>query len=67
MKDVTAVGILGASAGLAGTIELYGQATVDPRPLVAATVGLDQVGDVLDGWRPTHAGHGPKILVDPRA
>ncbi len=67
LKDVTAVGILGASAGLAGTIELYGQATVDPRPLVAATVGLDQVGDVLAGWRPTNAGHGPKILVDPRA
>ena len=66
-KDVTAVGILAASNGLAGTIESYSDATVDPRPLVAATVGLGQVGDVLEGWRPVQAGNGPKILVDPRA
>lgn len=67
LKDVTAVGILGASAGLAGAIESYSDATVDPRPLVAATVGLDEVGDILAGWRPALAGHGPKILVDPKA
>jgi hypothetical protein len=35
--------------------------------LVAATVGLDQVGEVLGGWRPAGAGQGPKIQVDPRA
>ena len=40
LKDLTAVGILGASAGLAGTIEQYAAGAVDPRPLVAATVGL---------------------------
>jgi hypothetical protein len=40
---------------------------VDPRPLVAATVGLGQVGEVLAGWRPDGAGPGPKILVDPRS
>ena len=67
LKDVTAVGILGASAGLEGTIETYGSGAFDPRILVAATVGLDQVGDVLAGWRPADAGQGPKILVDPRA
>jgi threonine dehydrogenase-like Zn-dependent dehydrogenase len=67
LKDVTAVGILGASAGLAGAIDSFGDTSVDPRPLVAATVGLDQVGDVLGGWRPAGAGHGPKILVDPLA
>ncbi len=66
LKDVTAVGILSASPGLAGTIERYASGAVDPRPLVAATVGLEQVGDVLAGWRPTDAGPGPKILVDPR-
>jgi 2-desacetyl-2-hydroxyethyl bacteriochlorophyllide A dehydrogenase len=66
LKDVTAVGILGASAGLAGTIERYAAGPVDPRPLVAATVGLGQVGEVLAGWRPDGAGPGPKILVDPR-
>jgi threonine dehydrogenase-like Zn-dependent dehydrogenase len=67
LKDVTAVGILGASAGLAGTIERYASGAVDPRPLVAATVGLGEVGDVLAGWRPPGAGPGPKIHVDPSA
>lgn len=66
LKDLTAVGILGASAGLAGTIEQYAAGSVDPRPLVAATVGLADVGQVLAGWRPDGAGPGPKILVDPR-
>jgi threonine dehydrogenase-like Zn-dependent dehydrogenase len=66
LKDVTAVGILSASPGLAGTIEQYAAGAVDPRALVAATVGLDRVGDVLTGWRPDDAGPGPKIHVDPR-
>jgi threonine dehydrogenase-like Zn-dependent dehydrogenase len=66
LKDVTAVGILAASAGLAGTIELYAQGALDPRPLVAATVPLDQTAAVLGGWRPGTAGPGPKIQVDPR-
>jgi threonine dehydrogenase-like Zn-dependent dehydrogenase len=65
-KDATVVGILGASAGLAGAIDAYAGGRVDPRPLVAATVGLDQVARVLTGWRPDGAGPGPKILVDPR-
>ncbi len=65
-KDVTAVGILGASAGLAGTIERYASGTIDPRPLVAATVGLEAVGEVLAGGRPAGSGPGPKIHVDPR-
>ncbi len=67
LKDVTAVGILGASAGLAGTIEQYAAGLVNPRSLVAATVTLAQVGDVLAGSRPAGAGDGPKIQVDPRA
>ena len=67
LKDVTAVGILSASAGLAGTIEQYAAGAVDPRPLVAATVGLDRVADVLAGWRPDKAGPGPKIHVNPLA
>ena len=65
-KDVTAVGILSGSPGLAGTIEHYASGAVDPRPLVAATVGLDDVGSVLAGERPAGAGAGPKIHVDPR-
>jgi threonine dehydrogenase-like Zn-dependent dehydrogenase len=66
LKDVTAVGILAASQGLAGTIEHYAAGYVDPRPLVAATVGLDRAGDVLAGWRPDSASAGPKLHIDPR-
>jgi threonine dehydrogenase-like Zn-dependent dehydrogenase len=66
LKDVTAVGILSASPGLAGTIELYASGAVDPRPLVAATVGLDGVGAILAGERPVGAGDGPKMHIDPR-
>lgn len=66
LKDVTAVGILGASAGLAPTIDAYSAGAVDPRPLVAGIVGLDRVGDVLAGWKPNGTG-GTKVLVDPRA
>ncbi|MCU7726890.1 alcohol dehydrogenase catalytic domain-containing protein [Actinoplanes sp. KI2] len=63
LKDVTAVGILGASDGLPGAIEAYADGTVDPRPLVAATVSLDEIAEVLAGNRPP--GAGPKIHVDP--
>ena len=66
LKDVTAVGILSASTGLEGTIREYATGAVDPRPLVAATVGLDEAGAVLGGWRPEGAGAGPKIHIDPR-
>ncbi|NYJ07198.1 zinc-dependent alcohol dehydrogenase [Petropleomorpha daqingensis] len=66
LKDVTAVGILSASPGLPDTIAAYASGAVDPRPLVAATVGLDQVGSVLAGARPQGAGPGPKVHIDPR-
>ena len=62
LKDVTAVGILSASGGLAGTIDLYASGAVDPRPLVGATVELDRAGEVLAGsLRPA----APKIHVRP--
>lgn len=66
LKDVTATGILAASAGLASTIEHFAAGDVDPRPMVAATVGLAQSAQVLEGWRPPHAGPGPKLHIDPR-
>ncbi|GAA0268131.1 zinc-dependent alcohol dehydrogenase [Cryptosporangium japonicum] len=66
LGDVTAVGILSASPGLAATIDAYADRVVDPRPLVAATVGLDDVAAVLAGTRPAGAGPGPKFHVDPR-
>lgn len=65
-KDVTAIGILSASPGLPDAIDAYARGDVDPRPLVAATVGLDGVAAVLAGERPPGALAGPKILVDPR-
>jgi threonine dehydrogenase-like Zn-dependent dehydrogenase len=67
LKDVTAVGILSASPGLPGTIEAYASGEVDPRPLVAVTVDLEDVAAVLAGDRPTRAGAGPKVHVDPRS
>ena len=66
LRDVTAVGILSGSPGLAGAISRYASGAVDPRSLVAATVGLDLVADVLAGHRPAGSGPGPKIHVDPR-
>jgi threonine dehydrogenase-like Zn-dependent dehydrogenase len=65
LKDVTAVGILSASPALDATIAAYATDLIDPRPLVAATVGLGRVGEVLAGHRPEGAGPGPKIHVDP--
>ena len=64
--DLTATGVLSASGGLQGAIERYASGAVDPRPLVAATVGLDEVADVLAGWRRPEWGAAPKIHVDPR-
>jgi threonine dehydrogenase-like Zn-dependent dehydrogenase len=66
LKDVTAIGVLSASPGLGPTIAAYASGEVDPRPLVAACVGLGQVGAVLAGGRPDGAGAAPKIHVDPR-
>jgi threonine dehydrogenase-like Zn-dependent dehydrogenase len=65
LADVTAVGVLSASPGLAGAVQAYARGEVDPRPLVAATVGLDGVAGVLAGSRPGSAGSGPKVQVDP--
>jgi len=62
LKDVTAVGVLSGSGALAGAADMYASGRVDPRPLVAATVGLAEVAGVLGGDRPAAA---PKIHVDP--
>lgn len=63
LADVTAVGILSASPGLEGTIRAYAHQRVDPRPLVAATVELDDLPAVLAGERPAGSGPGPKFHV----
>jgi hypothetical protein len=55
--------VLSASPGLAGTIEAYASGAVDPRPLIAATVTLDELPEILAGARPAAAGGGPKFHV----
>jgi len=64
-KDLTVVGVLGASQGLDATIARYATGAVDPAPLIAATIGLVDVGRALADWRPDDAGPGPKLLVQP--
>jgi 2-desacetyl-2-hydroxyethyl bacteriochlorophyllide A dehydrogenase len=65
LKDVTAVGILSASPGLAGAIELFASGAVNPEPLVSEVIGLDEVASRLEGVRGADAGVGPKVHVDP--
>jgi len=65
LGDLTAVGILGASAGLAPAIEHYADGRVDPSGLVSVTVGLDQAAEALAGQIGT--GSGTKIHIDPGA
>lgn len=66
LKDVTAVGILGGSDAIGRTIELYASGAIDPRPLIAATVSLEDITAVLAGRRRPEWGGAPKIHVDPR-
>ena len=63
LKDVTAVGILSGSPGLDGAIAAYASGAVDPRPLVGAVVGMDEVADVLAGNWSGAESKGPKVHV----
>ena len=65
LREVTIAGVLSASGGLADAIDRYASGTVDPRTVVAATVGLDDVASVLAGERDSAWGSAPKIHVDP--
>jgi len=66
LADITAVGILSASPGLQGTIDLFASGAVNPEPLVSEVIGLGQVTSRLEGRRGENAGPGPKVHVDPR-
>jgi threonine dehydrogenase-like Zn-dependent dehydrogenase len=66
LKDVTAVGILSASPGLAGAIEVFASGAVVPDAIVSEVISLDEVPSRLDGERGPDAGPGPKVHVDPR-
>ena len=65
LGDLTAVGILGASAGLAPAIEYYADGRVNPSGVVEVTVGLDRAAEALAGQ--ISAGSGTKVHIDPRA
>jgi threonine dehydrogenase-like Zn-dependent dehydrogenase len=64
LNDITAVGILGASAGLAAAIEHYADGRVDPGPLAQVLIGLDRATEALAGR--LDPGAGTKIHIDPR-
>ena len=66
LKDLTVVGVLSGSPIVAETISRFASGAVDPRPLVAATVGLDDAVAVLSGERDPAWGAAPKIHIDPR-
>ncbi|MGA2528313.1 MAG: alcohol dehydrogenase catalytic domain-containing protein [Acidimicrobiales bacterium] len=66
LRDVTAVGVLSASPGLIGAIELFASGAVNPEPLVSEVIGLDEVASRLEGKRGETSGIGPKVHVDPR-
>jgi threonine dehydrogenase-like Zn-dependent dehydrogenase len=63
LGDLTAVGILGASAGLGPAIEHYADGRVDPSRIALVTAGLDDAADALA--RKISTGEGTKILIDP--
>jgi len=65
LGDLTAVGILGASAGLAPAIEHYADGRVDPAGIVQVTVGLEHAAEALAGK--ISPGAGTKIHIDPGA
>ena len=62
LRDVTVVGLLSGSPGLEPAIARYADGSVDPHPLVGATVGLGAAPSVLEG---AYADAGAKVLIDP--
>ena len=65
LKDIKLTGILSASPGLKGAIELLSKGSIDPRPLIANVVPLESVSEILSGNRAGISGDGPKIHIAP--
>jgi 2-desacetyl-2-hydroxyethyl bacteriochlorophyllide A dehydrogenase len=65
LKDLTVTGILSASPGLKGAIELLKSGAIDPLPLIAGVVSLESTSAVLSGDRSSVEGDGPKIHIRP--
>ena len=64
LNDLTVVGILGASAGLATAIAHYADGRVTPGDLAQVVVGLDQAVDALAGR--IDPAPGVKVHINPR-
>jgi 2-desacetyl-2-hydroxyethyl bacteriochlorophyllide A dehydrogenase len=64
LNDLTVVGILGASAGLASAIEHYADGRVRPGAVAEVVVGLDRAADALAGR--IDPAPGVKVHIDPR-
>jgi threonine dehydrogenase-like Zn-dependent dehydrogenase len=64
LNDLTVVGILGASAGLATAIEHYADGRVTPGDLVQVVVGLEGAVEALAGR--LSPAPGIKVHIDPR-
>lgn len=65
LKDITAVGILSASPGLARAIASFASGAVVPDAIVSEVISLEDVPSRLEGRRGDSAGPGPKVHVDP--
>jgi threonine dehydrogenase-like Zn-dependent dehydrogenase len=65
LQDITAVGVLSASGGLAGAIDAFASGAVVPDALVSEVVSLEDVPSRFEGGRGADAGPGPKVHVDP--
>jgi 2-desacetyl-2-hydroxyethyl bacteriochlorophyllide A dehydrogenase len=63
LKDITAVGILSASPGLAGAIDSFASRAVVPDSIVGEVISLDDVPSRLEGRRGGDSGPGPKVQV----
>lgn len=59
-NDLTLIGNLSGSPAMSATIQAFAAGSVDPLPLVAVTVPLEQAPDVFAGWRPPGS-RGPKV------
>jgi 2-desacetyl-2-hydroxyethyl bacteriochlorophyllide A dehydrogenase len=66
LRDITVVGILSASPGLAGAIHAFASGAVVPDLIVSEVVSLADVPSRLEGTRGASARPGPKVHVDPR-
>jgi threonine dehydrogenase-like Zn-dependent dehydrogenase len=65
LKDLKVTGILSASPGLQGAIQLLSEKKIDPSPLIAGVINLEDTGEALSGNRSKVQGNGPKIQIKP--